>query len=70
MERIRELSKKAESVVVVSNEVFSDGISYDEESMRYLSYLGQVNKAIGQLADEIVEVVYSIPIYHKKWEEC
>lgn len=66
MEGIRSISERAYAVVIVSNEVFSDGICYDEESMRYLSYLGKVNKEIGRIADEVIEVVYSIPIYHKK----
>ena len=65
MEGIRSISKKVHAVVIVSNEVFSDGICYEEESMRYLSYLGKVNKEIGRMADEVIEVVYSIPIYHK-----
>ena len=65
MEGIRSISKKVHAVVIVSNEVFSDGICYEEESMRYLSYLGKVNKEIGRMADEVIEVAYSIPIYHK-----
>ena len=33
--------------------------------MRYIRNLGEINKEIGKKADNVVEVVYSIPIFHK-----
>jgi adenosylcobinamide kinase/adenosylcobinamide-phosphate guanylyltransferase len=62
---IKELNGKVKNLVIVSNEVFSDGIIYDEETTTYLSYLGEINRRIGLMADEVIEVVYSIPIHHK-----
>ncbi len=56
---------QTEDVVVVSGEVFSDGEPYDAETLRYLKLLGRLNAAIAQRADRVVEVVYSIPVYHK-----
>ena len=47
------------------NEVFSDGIYYDDETMRYIKYLGEINVKLGKEADNVIEVVYSIPVYHK-----
>ena len=62
---IREISNKCDNMVIVTNEVFSDGIYYDDETMRYIKYLGEINVKLGKEADNVVEVVYSIPIYHK-----
>lgn len=56
----------AAHVCIVSNEVFSDGQVYEEETNRYLSYLGKINREVAKKADLVVEVVYKIPIYHKR----
>lgn len=63
------LSKKSENFIVVSNQVFCDGIIYDEETVKYIALLGKINDYLTRLADEVIEVVYGIPIYHKRKEE-
>lgn len=62
---IRSLCAQARDVVIVSNEVFSDGIDYGKETMAYLSVLGRVNQAVAHMADRVVEVVYTIPVVRK-----
>lgn len=62
MSGIRSLLAQTDHLVVVTNEVFSDGITYDPETMRYLEYLGRVNREMAALSDETVEVVYGIPV--------
>lgn len=62
LEGIRHLKSRAGNLVVVTNEVFSDGITYDPDTMRYLSYLGEINRQMGQMADRVTEVVYGIPV--------
>ncbi len=57
--RLRELSA---NVIVVTNEVFSDGIAYDDDTRRYLGILGRVNQELSLRADRVTEVVYGIPI--------
>ena len=59
---IRYLLSRVRHLVVVTNEIFSDGIDYDPETMRYQSYLGQINSEMGRMADRVTEVVYGIPI--------
>ncbi|MCD7833964.1 MAG: bifunctional adenosylcobinamide kinase/adenosylcobinamide-phosphate guanylyltransferase [Lachnospiraceae bacterium] len=59
---IESLRRQARHLIVVTNEVFSDGVSYDAETMRYLSYLGAVNQAMATQADMVTEVVYGIPV--------
>ena len=63
---IEAIRKQVKNLVVVTNEVFSDGITYDPDTMRYLSYLGAVNQRLAQEADCVTEVVYGIPLELKR----
>lgn len=62
---VQNIKEQCEHLLIVSNEIFSDGMEYDEESKRYQSYLGIINQKLAELADVVVEVVYSIPIVLK-----
>ena len=55
-------------MVIVTNEIFSDGVTFEEEMNIYLKYLGEINQAVAKMADEAVEVVYGIPVYLKKMD--
>ena len=63
---IDELVRQAAHVVIVTNEIFSDAVVFDKEMSSYLEYLGKINQAVALRADEVVEVVYGIPVYQKK----
>ena len=63
---IDELVRQAAHVVIVTNEIFSDAVVFDKEMASYLKYLGKINQAVALRADEVVEVVYGIPVYQKK----
>ena len=62
---IDSLLGQAGHLVVVTNEIFSDGLPYDEETARYLRYLGEINARMGYLADAVTEVVCGIPLIIK-----
>ncbi len=64
------LARQAAGVVVVTNEVFSDGVKYDEETARYLRLLGAINGELAREAEGVVEVVYSIPLWRKGGVLC
>ena len=63
---IDELVRQEAHVVIVTNEIFSDAVVFDKEMASYLEYLGKINQAVALRADEVVEVVYGIPVYQKK----
>lgn len=63
---ISRLRKQAAHLIVVTNEVFSDGITYDEETMHYLACLGSINSRMAEMADRVIEVVYGIPLIQKR----
>ncbi len=65
IEGVKKIKESADNFVIVTNEVFSDGIEYDEETNKYLRNLGMINSEIGKIADNVVEVVYTIPILKK-----
>lgn len=61
-EAIRQLKAQVKHLFIVTNEVFSDGITYDDWTMEYLRQLGGVNQALAAMADQVTEVVYGIPV--------
>ncbi|MBC8585082.1 bifunctional adenosylcobinamide kinase/adenosylcobinamide-phosphate guanylyltransferase [Youxingia wuxianensis] len=65
IEGIRSLKKQAENLIIVSNEVFCDGEKYDPQTQEYIAVLGRLNQEIAKIADTVIEIVYSIPIFHK-----
>ncbi len=62
---MKRLCDEAELVVVVTNELFSDGICYDEETENYLSVLADVNRSLAAAAEAVVEVTAGIPVIWK-----
>lgn len=58
------LGQKAGCLVVVTNEVFSDGMQYEEGTEEYVRLLGKANTFLAQRADAVIEVVCSIPLLH------
>lgn len=62
---VGKLNLRCENLVIVTNEVFSDGNSYDKETEEYIRCLGMINRSLAQMADRVVEVVYSIPVVLK-----
>ena len=49
-------------VVIVTNELFSDGMQYDPSTEHYLRILGRINCRLAQMADRVYEVVAGIAI--------
>ena len=66
---VRQVKEQVKHLVVVTNEIFSDGESYSKETRAYQENLGKINQAMADMADEVVEVVAGIPVFHKRSEE-
>lgn len=62
---IYKAAEQAELLVVVTNELFSDGMDYDPVTLDYLSVLGELNRRVAALAGQVYEVVCSIPVAWK-----
>lgn len=63
---VDELEKAASTLVIVSNNIFEDGVSYDSGTKEYLRALGSINNKIAARATEVYEVVVGIGIKIKE----
>ncbi|MDE6019885.1 MAG: bifunctional adenosylcobinamide kinase/adenosylcobinamide-phosphate guanylyltransferase [Ruminococcus sp.] len=59
------LSCIAKKMVIVTNQVGSDGIYYSEGTAKYIHILGEINQRISEFSDNVIECVYGIPILQK-----
>lgn len=62
---VLQLEKQAGKIIVVTNEVSSDGMEYDEETKCYVRLLGRINHKLADAADGVAEVVAGIPLWNK-----
>ena len=56
------LKEQTTHFVVVSSNVFEDGITYDETTTEYIHAMGMINQKLAALADRAVEVTAGIPV--------
>lgn len=66
VEDIMKLNHELQQLVIVSNNVFEDGVSYDEMTMEYIKTMGIVNQKLAAVADVVTEVVVGIPVIVKE----
>lgn len=69
-DQLSSLLDRCTNVVVVSNEIFSDGIGYGPEMEAYLALLGGLNVRLARRADLAVEVVCGLPLVLKGDVPC
>ena len=56
------LKNKASNLVIVTNNIFDDGIIYDKSTMEYIELLGMINRYLAKISDKVIEVIYSCPV--------
>jgi adenosylcobinamide kinase/adenosylcobinamide-phosphate guanylyltransferase len=56
-------------LVIVTNEVFSDGTPEDASMRQYLQYLGRINCRIAAQADVVIECCAGCPLIWKGEEQ-
>lgn len=68
VQAIIDLSARVQDVVIVTNDVFSDGgnLTYDESTREYVKNLAEINCALAREAATVTEVVCGIPVIVKK----
>ena len=67
---LRALAVTCRNLVIVTNDVFSDGVVYSDATLDYLQKLAAINREAAKLADYVAEVVCSIPIPLKGETPC
>ncbi len=63
---VEQLNQGVKHLVIVTNNVFEDGITYDETTMEYIRAMGGINEKLAAMADKVIEVVVGIPIIVKE----
>ena len=63
-----DLSTRVQELVIVTNDVFSDGgsLTYDESTREYVKNLAEINCALAREAATVTGVVCGIPVIVKK----
>lgn len=59
-----DLSARVQELVIVTNDVFSDGgsLTYDESTREYVKNLAEINCALAREAATVTEIVCGIPV--------
>ena len=63
---IRSLKGYCHDLIIVSNNVFEDGRQYQGETALYIKYLGELNRKLAALSDEVYEVIVGVPVKIKE----
>lgn len=63
---VERLRNGLKHLVIVSGNVFEDGINYDEATMEYIRAMGSINEKLAMAADRVIEVVVGIPVVIKE----
>lgn len=59
------LNAQCERLIVVTNDIGSDGMRYDTSTEAYIDALGRINAALAARADTVLEIVAGIPLILK-----
>ena len=65
LDGIEALNSQLAHFLIVTNNVFEDGIVYDTSTMEYLRALGSINVRLAERSDVVVEVIAGIPVARK-----
>lgn len=65
LRQVELLSEKTTHLIIVSNDIGFDGISYDEGTSLYIKALGELHTNLAEGFEHVIEVVCGIPLNHK-----
>ena len=67
---LRGLASRCRHLVMVTNDLFSDGAAYSPSVREYMIKLAEINRMAAEMADCVVEMVCSIPVAMKGELPC
>ena len=67
---LERLAKRCGHLVMVTNDLFSDGEEYTPSVREYMRCLAEINARAAEMADCVIETVYSIPVALKGELPC
>ena len=66
VEGLKTIRRQARHMILVSNDVFSDGMQYSSDTENYRTTLAKVNRLLAAVSDEVVEMVCGIALQRKR----
>lgn len=63
---LKKLKERTKHLIIVTNNVFEDGIRYEEATLQYMEAVGSINRKLAAMADEVTEVVVGIAVPVKR----
>jgi adenosylcobinamide kinase/adenosylcobinamide-phosphate guanylyltransferase len=70
LQGLHHLAEQADSLIIVSNDVFAQGGSHTPESQAYMADLAALHQFLGAKAHLVAEVVCGLPLLHKGVLPC
>lgn len=64
-ESVCAINEKAENLIVISNDVFSDGCIYSDSVIEYIDRLAELHIKIARISQKAIECVAGNRVYHK-----
>ncbi len=64
-EDIQTINKKADNLIIISNDVFSDGCMYSHSVIKYIDTLAKLHRRIAEISDKAIECVSGSRVLHK-----
>ena len=61
IEGVCALLESCKNLVIVTNEVFSGGADYGEETLAFLRALAEINRVLAERADTVIEILCGMP---------
>ncbi len=65
-QEIDQLANSVGHLIIVSNEIYSDGVDYDEMTTSYIRLMGRLHQYFAKESSRVTEVVYGCAIRHKE----
>ncbi len=62
---LQHLIRQSKDLIVVGNNVFEDGMQYEETTEHYLKQMAELHCFLAEQADEVIEVVCGLPVFWK-----
>ena len=59
------IASASEDLVIVTGNVFEDGISYGEMTGTYMELLGDINMYLAKICDVFAEIICGYPVFYK-----
>lgn len=65
-ERLKNLCATHDGLVFVSDNIYGDGVEYDELTDGYIRGLAIIDRALAKVCDRVVEMIHGFPVDYKE----